>query len=201
MMEDQQLTEKQQQRYDRILTQAEAMFYEQGFYKLSLAQLTQQLRISRSTIYEYFGSKEGLVEAVTKELTRRLDKGLEEVVHHPELSTFDKFIAVTQTQSEMLKGNCYKLLSDLKVHLPHVYETFEAGRKQREASGYRVLVQRGMKEGLFDKRLPEDFLVQLYVKMGQLLSDTDLFQHISMTKAEAMEKIIRIYLNGAKKVK
>ena len=48
------LTEKQQKRYDRILLIAEDLMYQQGFYKLSLTDLTNKLRVIRSTIYDYF---------------------------------------------------------------------------------------------------------------------------------------------------
>ena len=64
MMEAQQLTQKQEIRLHRILASAEALMLSRGFYKLSLSDLTSELKISRSTIYEHFGAKEGLVEAV-----------------------------------------------------------------------------------------------------------------------------------------
>ena len=37
--------------------------------------------------------------------------------------------------------------------------------------------------------------------MGQLPCDTNLMENTSMNKNEAMETIIRIFLNGAKKIK
>jgi len=202
MMEETQLTDKQHKRYERILVLAEEMIYEQGFYKLSLEDLTRHLRVSRSTIYENFGSKEGLVEKIVERFTHRLNTGLESIVKNDALSTVEKFIAIAQTQGEIANGrNDHKLLRDLKIHLPHLYATFEKGRKKREAEGYSVIVAQGIKEGIFDQNLPPDFVLQLYLKMGQLVCDTDILEHTSMNKTEAMETVIRIFLNGAKKIK
>ena len=196
------MTERQKMRYERIVNLAEEMIFEYGFHKLSLAELTDMLRISRSTIYENFGSKEGLVETIVDRFSERLNTGLKSVLENKELNTFEKFIAVAQTQSEMLNGkNDHKFLNDLKIHTPHIYKKFEKGRKKREATGYKTLIDQGIKEGLFDKNLPPDFLLQLYLKMGQLVCDTNLLENTSMNKTDAMETIVRIFLNGAKKLK
>lgn len=194
------LTTKQQKRYDRIVAVAENMMYQQGFYKLSLTELTHQLSVSRSTIYEYFDSKEGLVETVVNTITHRLDQGLTQTIEDNALNSREKFIQLAQIQSQNLNANCYRLFRDLKVHMPVLFDQFEAGRKGRESHGYKKLIELGIKEGLFDKKYDKDFLIQLYLKMAQLTGDTDILEHIRMNKREAMEAIIMVFLNGTKKI-
>ena len=199
MIDPKTLTEKQQRRYDRILQTSEDMMYNQGFYKLSLAELTKKLSVSRSTIYEYFGSKEGLVEMVVNDITARLDYSLAEIVKNKEFDSHDKFIRLAQAQSQILDVNCYRLFNDLKIHMPYLWEQFRQGQRKREENGYKKLIKQGLKEGLFDKKLDKDFLLQLYLKMGRLIGDTDLIEHIRMNKVEAMESIIKVFLNGTQK--
>ena len=201
MIDYETLTKKQQNRYHRILKLAEELFYEHGFYKLSLSELTAKLKVSRSTIYEYFDSKEGLVETIALRFGQKLDDILYSTIKDKKLSTRKKFIAIAQAQGQIIKGkNKHKFIQDLRVHTPHIFDKFEKGRKERVKKGYQVLIKQGVWEGLFDKKLPEDFLLQLYLKMGQLVSDTDILEHTSISKEKAMEVIIRIYLNGAKKI-
>ncbi len=175
------------------------MIYEQGFYKLSLTQITNKLRISRSTIYEYFNSKEGLVEVIVDAITSRLNQTLDDILNNDNIKVREKFIALAKAQSENLNARSYRLYNDLKIHLPHVYKKFEAGRKKRESFGYRKLVEQGIREGIFAKKFDESFLLQLFLKMGQLTGDTDLLDHVSMNKNEAMETIINVFLDGTKK--
>lgn len=193
------LTEKQQKRYDRILLIAEDLMYQQGFYKLSLTDLTIKLKISRSTIYEYFDSKEGLAEKVIDRISERLNQTLDETVKNKTLGSYERFIQLAQAQSDNLNANCYHLLDDLKIHLPELYNKYEAGRINRKNNGYSKLIEQGIKEGLFDTKFDTDFLVQLYLKMGQLTGDTDILDHISMNKQEAMVAIIKVFLEGTKK--
>ena len=193
------LTEKQQKRYDRILLIAEDLMYQQGFYKLSLTDLTNKLKISRSTVYEYFDSKEGLAEKVIDRISERLDQTLEETVKNKTLDSYERFIQLAQAQSDNLNANCYRLLNDLKIHLPQLYDKFEGGRINRKKNGYSALIEQGIKEGIFDSTFDRDFLVQLYLKMGQLTGDTDILDHISMNKQEAMVAIMKVFLKGTKK--
>jgi|GEM_PF-6767349 len=192
------LTVKQRNRYERILQTAEEMMYQQGFYKLSLEQLTKEISVSRSTIYECFGSKEGMVEAIVNRISDRLDNSLEEAVKNGQLNCRDKFIQLAHAQSKNLNANCYRLFNDLKIHMPVIYKQFEERRRNRERNGYKMLIEQGLMEGIFDKDLNEDFLVQLYLKMGQLTADTNILENISMNKQETMEAIIKVFLNGTR---
>jgi AcrR family transcriptional regulator len=193
------LTVKQQKRYDRILRAAEEMMYEQSFYKMSITELTTKLSVSRSTIYDYFGSKEGLVEKVVDTISERLNNSLSEIVKDDSVSSRAKFIKLAKKQSQNLNTNCYRLLNDLKIHTPHLYLKFEESRKKREEYGYKMLIEQGITDGVFDKKFSSDFLVQLYLKMGQLTGDTDILDNISMNKQEAMETIVKVFLDGTRK--
>ena len=53
-------------RPDRILNAAEAAFAELGFAGTSLRHVVQAAGVNLATVYYYFGSKEGLMEAVLK---------------------------------------------------------------------------------------------------------------------------------------
>ncbi|MFK7757978.1 MAG: TetR/AcrR family transcriptional regulator [Flavobacteriales bacterium] len=193
------LTGKQQKRYDRIVHTAEDMMYQQSFYKISLSELTNALSVSRSTIYEYFDSKEGLIETVVNTISDRLNNSLTEIVGDDDMNIHDKFIQLAKAQSLNLNANCYRLLNDLKTHMPHIYAKFHKGRNEREQNGYRKLIEQGIKEGVFASHYDKDFLVQLYLKMGQLTGDTDILDQIRMNKLETMETIINVFLKGTKK--
>jgi len=91
-------------------------------------------------------------------------------------------------------------MNDLKIHTPHLNKKYEKGRKNRILKYYKPLIDQGIKEGFFDKKLKPDFLLQVYLKMGQMTGETDILEHSSVNKAEAMESLIKIFLNGAKKL-
>lgn len=195
------LTEKQQRRYDRILRRAEELIYENGFYKLSLSELTEELKISRSTIYENFGSKDGLIEKVVEAYNQRLNEGLKEIITDKSIKAYDKFIAIAQqlTKNSLSKTN-YKFHRDLKAHTPHLYDQYLEGRQQRVTKIYKPLIEEGIKAKLFDKSLDKEFLLHSYLEISRLLCETTMLDKIKINKAEGMDIITRIFLNGAQKI-
>lgn len=195
------LTDKQKARKDRILYNAELLFYKQGFYKLSITELTKLLHVSRSTIYENFGSKEGLVEAVVITFNDRLNTVLEDICKDKRLSTFNKFIKIANQQGQSIEGKeCYKFMNDLKLHGPELYKFYTTERKTREKKYYKPLIKKGIREGLFDKKIDPDFLLQVYLNMGRMTGETDILEKSKLNKAEAMEALIKIFMNGSKKL-
>jgi AcrR family transcriptional regulator len=56
----------EQSRRDRILDAAEHVFAESGFAGASLRDIVREARVNLATVYYYFDSKEGLMEAVLK---------------------------------------------------------------------------------------------------------------------------------------
>jgi AcrR family transcriptional regulator len=195
------LTEKQLKRYERILNLAEELVYQNGFYKLSLTELTEHLKVSRSTIYDHFGSKEGLIEIIVDRYDKKLDEGLLEIVEAPWISTYDKFIKVAKQLAKSVEGrNSYRFLKDLQTHAPELYDTYLQGRKSRVEYCYKPLIKLGIKDQLFDPNLKPDFLLQTYLKLTQMVCDTDIVEKSSINKTEAMNTIIKIFLNGAKQL-
>ncbi len=201
MINQKTLSEKQRKRYQRILEQSYDIVVNNGFYKLSLSDLTNQLRVSRSTIYENFGSKEGLIEKIAERYNEQLNHGLLEIMKEKKLSTFERFLAISdQLVVNSPSRNVYKFYNDLKIHLPELYEQYLVGRRDRIEQIYRPLIQEGIKAKLFDKSIPEDFLMQSYLKSSQMVCETDMLENSSLSKTEAMNLTVKIFLNGAKQL-
>lgn len=195
------MTEKQKKRYERILKLTSDIVLDEGFYKLSLSNLTEKLRISRSTIYENFGSKEGLIFKIVERYDEQLNHGLLDIMKNKEISTYDRFLAISdQLAKNSPSRNIYKFYNDLKIHLPELFEHYLVGRNKRIEKVYKPLIREGMKKKLFDKRIPEDFLLQSYLKSSQMVCETDMLENSNLSKIEAMNLMTRIFLNGAKAI-
>ncbi len=192
------LTEKQKIRKEGILRATEEWVYQHGFYKMSLDQLVGSLNISKSTIYEHFGSKDGLIERVVERFSERLEEGIEEIMNDTGLSTADKLAAIGHKQATAVFGLTNKFMDDLKFHTPHLMDKYEQSRKSRFEKYYYPLIQQGIKEGLFDSTYSADFLVQLYMKMSDLVAKTDILEKSGLNRTEGYDQVIKIFLNGTK---
>jgi AcrR family transcriptional regulator len=60
----------------RVLTVAERLFYERGVHAVGINEIAARAEASKLTIYRYFQSKEGLVEAILRERSDRIYRWL-----------------------------------------------------------------------------------------------------------------------------
>ena len=193
------MNDKQQKRRDRIITLAEEKFLADGFVKVSLDELVSQLRISKSTVYEFFGSKEGLLRAVVHEISDRLEQGLEEIINDSKRSVKKRVIEIAAYQSETTKNLTNKFIDELKVHALDIWEEYQERRRGRIKNYYGKLIDEGIASGLFHARYSKEFLLQLYLKMSEIISYTDILEHIPMTKPQANTTIMEVFIRGTRR--
>ena len=193
------LSVKSQARKDRIIRFAEEKFFATGFHKISLEELVAGLRISKSTIYDYFGSKEGLIGALVNKLSEDLSSQLEEIVEAEDTSVPEKIIAVAVFQSEVVRRINHRFFHDLKVHTPELWEKFQAGRQERIDQYYTPMIERGLREGIFREGLSLEFLVQLYLKMTDVVCYTDLSEAADISRKKVLHQVMEVFLAGTMK--
>lgn len=86
-----QLSAKKAIRYNKILQTALDLFCEKGYEKTSLSEIVAQSGGSLSTIYEYFGDKDGLFYTILEREISDLNKSLQaaiSITHEPNLRDF-----------------------------------------------------------------------------------------------------------------
>ncbi|GAA4236079.1 TetR/AcrR family transcriptional regulator [Actinomadura meridiana] len=68
----------------KVLTAASRLFYERGIHTVGVDEIAERAGASKLSLYRYFRSKEGLVEAVVEERSARIHEWLvEETAHAP----------------------------------------------------------------------------------------------------------------------
>ncbi len=88
----------------RLVEQAARLFYEHGIAATGTAQLARELRVSKQTLYDAFGSKDGLVTAVLEAADR---------------PTFDHFVQAAQERADTPDRQLVALFEVLADDLAH----------------------------------------------------------------------------------
>lgn len=86
------LSKKAQARYDIIIKVATRHFLKNGYEKTSLNDIIKEAGGSLSTIYEFFGNKEGLFKKIIYESTQRIYFKLEDILKNYKDSDLDEFL-------------------------------------------------------------------------------------------------------------
>lgn len=62
----------------RVLATAARLFYERGVHRVGVDEIAEQAGASKLSLYRYFGSKDGLIEAVLRDRSDRIHRWLAE---------------------------------------------------------------------------------------------------------------------------
>ncbi len=130
----------------RILTAALNLFVEHGFHKVSVHHVQRQADVSIGSIYNHFGSKEGIARALYYHLLNEFEQIIEEVVSQ-DLSCREqcnKIIALlfkyTETKSTIIS---YMLHAKHREFLPNEPSLCSS----TPFTGMRNIVKRGIETG------------------------------------------------------
>lgn len=190
-------------RRESILAAAGELFLEKGFEQTTLSDIVQRSGGSRRTLYEHFGSKEGLLAAIIKERTCRVWQALELPGEDRSPAEEDLLIigtsffrAVVEPQSIAL----FRIMVAEGARIPAMAELFLDSGPRKLRGRLKELFALGQAEGKFRGGAPED-LAQAF--LGLIVADFHLRQALGQPADlddAAVERHVRsaveIFLRG-----
>ena len=168
---------------EKISSYSQDLFFNSGFYKITMDEIAQGLRISKKTIYKYFPSKNLLLESVVNTFLNSTKKRLLKNIAEQENSIM-KIKALTQIFAELSLKLNQKLLYDLQTHTPQLWESVEKFRGELIKKIWEDIINQGKKEGyIVDK--PNDIIITvIYSAIRSIINPSFLLHHnYSMNEA------------------
>ena len=182
---------------------AEQLFLEKGFERTSLNDIVERSGGARSTLYEQFGSKEGLLMAMIENSTQRVWKAITFEAVQPSLSAEGlaelglRFLRAALADDAI---SVYRIVVAEGHRLPDIAQTFyNAGPKvivERLAEWFALAMLRSQSEAVMPYEMARIFMgammgdlhVRLTIGLAPSWSDGDLEKHVKMAA--------RIFLNA-----
>ncbi|MBI1933171.1 MAG: helix-turn-helix transcriptional regulator, partial [Ignavibacteriales bacterium] len=112
---------------EKIISFSKDKFLSEGFYKITMDEIANGLRMSKKTIYKYFISKDILVEAAVKLFQSIMQSKIDSIIKSDSNSII-KIKKLTNMFAEIsLKVNS-KMMNDLQTHRPDLWQDIEEFR-------------------------------------------------------------------------
>lgn len=180
---------------ERIIEQAMQMFVAQGIKSVRMDDIAQQLGVSKRTLYELFGDKEGLLYlamACYFDHNRRewlsLSAGARNV-----LEQMFVVLGNVMDQSE-LTG---RMLDNLRKFYPAVHAKLMREGTQKNREELRSMLEQGIAEELFvDSFNLELAITVLYYTASALVTRKDLLLPEGISEREAFVQIVSNFFRG-----
>jgi AcrR family transcriptional regulator len=181
--------------YQRILQQSESMFLRYGLKSVSMDDISQQLGISKKTLYHHFEDKETLVTSVVKQLLGRNYALMTEDVERSQNAIHEEFLAIHLMSSLFQTMNPY-ILYDLHKYYPKGFEVFQKHKNERIAEKCRKNLLRGIEEGLYRPEINIPVILRLRQETLIIPFKPEFQSGLSANLVEIATEISIFFLNG-----
>ncbi len=193
-------------RMELILDSAEKLFVEKGYAATSINDIAAEADFSRTSIYQYFSSKEEIylhiLERYTEPLTERLEQATADAPTVP-----DKIRAFLDELRKMKseKSNFFELYfiqrSQVEPRLPDDLRTQLNAKRRRLENVFREFYREGVEKGeiraIREKDASNLFFAQI---MGMMLLHEFYGNEFDVTLDEHLEMSLQLYLEFVEKL-
>lgn len=180
---------------ERIQLKAEELFKKFGIRSVTMDEISNQLGISKKTLYQSYTDKEEIVQAV---FSRIMDENKQSCLRDREKSenaiheVFLAFDSVLEMFSELNPA----ILFDLQKYHPNVYVGFNAYKYEFLYNVIKENLQRGIREEIYRPELNIEIMTRYRIESSMLAFNTEVFPQSKKDLAGVEKEILEHFLFG-----
>jgi len=146
-----------------ILDRIVELFYEYGIRNLNMDDISSHLKISKKTLYQYFKSKEDLIEQLFLYDFFKWNKKISEIKVN-EINAIDILIQVSIFIYEEMSRLNPKLRFEMKKYYEPIFNRFKIEKQNHIFSQLSKNMQKGKSEGLYRDDVDIELTARLYIR-------------------------------------
>ncbi len=161
-------------RYTTILRKTRDNFMRSGIRRISMDDVSRDLRISKKTLYLFFLNKHDLVSKV-------LDFEFDEVrnfmqrMKRPEMNAIDELLEMSQAMAEYMGKYNAEVTSDLQKYYPDLFKRSQEIQRNYALDFMVANMKKGITQGIYREDLNIDLVAKLYIQKLEDLHDPSYF--------------------------
>ncbi|MBN8823965.1 MULTISPECIES: TetR/AcrR family transcriptional regulator [unclassified Spirosoma] len=179
----------------RILAEAERLFWRYGIRSVTMEDIAKQLGISKKTIYQHFTDKEQILSEVIQDKFGRDHKAMACVAVEAEnpVAEIMHVLAMIQKNADQVSPN---LLIDMKRHYPQAFALFKQYKEGEVLRSILENIQKGIEQGLYRSDLNPGILARLRVEQIELAFNNDIFPSDQYTMQQIQYELMHHFIRG-----
>jgi len=180
----------------RIVAAARRYFFTNGFRGVTMADLAEELGMSKKTFYVHFPSKTALLEAVMEHKFAAVEADLEQVTAAGSgdfLHVLRGLLACMQRHTDELQP---AFVRDVRREAPELFRMAEKRRAAMLQRHFGKLFLEGRRVGLVRKDLPVRTLVAILLGTTQAIVNPPKLAELGLTVKEGFSAVISVILGG-----
>ncbi len=183
---------------ERVLSKAQELFYKQGYRNTGIKQILDESKVSRSSFYDHFSSKDDLALAYLHEIGRLSQCGCEEFFQS-KLSPYEKIIGLFDfTSDQFVKKNfigcpMQNLTSEIELEFYKEHQKAVIDKKDHISSDIRNVVEQLKEQSRKHSEIDVDLITNtVFILLEGAMTSSRIYRDTwPFTKAQdSLKKII-----------
>ncbi len=184
------LTEQEEQ----ILEESFQAMTRDGVRAFTVDSLSQNLGMSKKTIYKYFPTKENLVEKSVEMFFYLIEKKLRRLmINEPNPAL--QFVKVMEFIMDHISRVSIEKLADLKMRFPAVWKKMESFRLARRDDFFAIL-SAAQNRGYVRKDVDVNVIATLYINIINSTFQPEFFLKNNLAPSEAIQSFLKMVTSG-----
>ncbi|WP_461075596.1 TetR/AcrR family transcriptional regulator [Spirosoma flavus] len=179
----------------RILAEAERLFWKYGVRSVTMEDIAKQLGISKKTIYQHFNDKEEILYQVIQDKTVRNQSEMDCMVIEG-LNPVEEMLWVLNMMQKHADQVSPNLLVDVKRYYPQAFALFRQYKENQIMRSILENIQKGIEQGLYRPDINPTILARLRVEQIELAFNTELFSTDQFTMQQIQYELIHHFVRG-----
>src|SRR6266480_1929810 len=163
---------------NRILSQARDQFFRQGFTKVTVEEMAQEIGVSKKTIYKHFPSKHEILRELLKLKMKEVESGVNRIVN---LGSKD----IVGTLNQMYTFGALQLaefgqpfIRDMERKAPDIWKEVDERRTRTVLKTFGRLFSEGMRQGAIKSDLDPQLLILIHTTLIQRIMNPEILSQL-----------------------
>jgi AcrR family transcriptional regulator len=179
----------------RILRQARADFFAEGYSRFTMDALAAELGMSKKTLYVHFAGKDEIIGAVLDDLGAEIRAEAEALLRDRKLNLAEKLRGFVEGMIERLATLSPRTVRDLQRYAPKLYAKVEEVRGVTLPYVFGRFVEEGQLAGLI-RPLPPGFAIEFFLQAMQGLMHPTTLERLQMEPRQILPLAIDLFFGG-----
>jgi AcrR family transcriptional regulator len=159
---------------EQIIMQVFELFMRYGIKSMSMDDIAIHMGMSKKTLYQYFASKDDLVNAVL-EKHLEMDQCKVKSLISSKNNAIDDLMHIATTVNDTLKQINPSIHYDLEKYHPQAWKKFGDYKRNFIQKIIKQNILKGIKEELYRSDINVDIVAALYVSKADIVFDASVF--------------------------
>jgi AcrR family transcriptional regulator len=167
-----------------------------GFRRVTMDDLAEELGMSKKTLYACFASKAALLKAVLLDKFNEIETDLRRITSGSEdvQASLHRLLACIQRHTEEIQP---PFVRDIRREAPEMFQLVERRRQEIIRRHFGTLFEQGRRAGIIRKEIPTELLIVILLGATHATLNPPKMAELDLTPKTGFTAIITVVLQGA----